>query len=298
MREKNGGKNNRIWLALCLVLLVVAVVAGGICAAGKLVERSADADREKLVAKVNDVPENETVSAFTEKPETEDAAESVRTWADYTLEEKYSAYLEVYGIEIPRKNLDFEDLRENTNEDIYAWLHVPGTKVDDPVVQHPTDDSYYLNYNLDGSKGYPGGIYTEATYNSKDFSDRMTVIYGHNMKNDSGFGSLHDFEDEDFFNENRYIFIYTEDDVLVYEIFAAYAASNNHIIAGHDWNDESWGQYLTDTLSMSGESDHSLDSYSFNANNRVLTLSTCIRNTPTQRYLVQGVLLNAEKGAE
>lgn len=39
-------------------------------------------------------------------------------------------------------------------------------------------------HNIDGSYGYPGCIYTE-NLNSKDFTDNNTVIYGHNMKNDS-----------------------------------------------------------------------------------------------------------------
>lgn len=48
-------------------------------------------------------------------------------------------------------------------------------------LQYPTGNSYYLNYNLDGSKGYPGCIYSE-NYNVKDFSDPNTVLYGHNKK--------------------------------------------------------------------------------------------------------------------
>ena len=41
-----------------------------------------------------------------------------------------------------------------------------------------------LDHCIDGSYGYPGCIYTE-NLNRKDFTDNNTVIYGHNMKNDS-----------------------------------------------------------------------------------------------------------------
>ena len=114
----------------------------------------------------------------------------------------------------------FEELQA-VNPDIYAWITVPGTVIDYPILQHASDNSYYLMHNIDGSYGYPGCIYTE-NMNSKDFTDNNTVIYGHNMKNGSMFAQLHKFEDPDFFNENREVLIYLPDEVLHYTIFAAH----------------------------------------------------------------------------
>lgn len=291
---KQNNQRKKIWLILAMAFLLAAIISGGIWLHEYRVQMRAQGEREELTELVNNVPEETESTASPETP-AETATpepEPVKEWKDYTLEEKYQAYLDTYGIEVPEKNLDFEELRETVNSDIYAWIYVPGTNVDDPVVQHPTDDAYYLNYNLDGSKGYPGGIYTEPSCNSKDFSDRMTVIYGHNMKNGKGFGTLHNFEDSAFFDENRYIYIYLPDDIKVYEIFAAYEGSNNHIIYGHEWDDTSWVQYLSDTLLVDGKKDNRLDSYEFQSDDLVLTLSTCVRNVPNKRYLVQGVLLN------
>ena len=70
------------------------------------------------------------------------------------------------------------------NPDVYAWITVPGTEIEYPILQHPSDNSYYFMHNIDGSYGYPGCIYTE-NLNSKDITDNNTVIYGHNVKNDS-----------------------------------------------------------------------------------------------------------------
>ena len=125
------------------------------------------------------------------------------------------------GISVPEKNLDWNALWEQ-NEDIYAWIYIPNTNIDYPVLQHATDDTYYLEYNLDGSKGRPGCIYSEHKYNSKDFMDFNTALYGHNMRVGTMFATLHNFEDSTFFNENRYIYIYLPDGtVYVYDIFAA-----------------------------------------------------------------------------
>ena len=86
------------------------------------------------------------------------------------------------------------------NSDTVGWIEIPGTKVDYPILQSSTDDSYYLNHNIDGSEGYPGSIYTES-YNGKTFEDFNTVIYGHNMKDDTMFGDLHSYEDSAFMKE-------------------------------------------------------------------------------------------------
>lgn len=86
--------------------------------------------------------------------------------------------------------VDFAALWEQ-NEDVYAWITVPGTLVDYPVLQHPSDDEYYLHHTIDHVEGLPGSIYSE-TVNAKDFTDMNTILYGHNMKNDTMFGSLHE----------------------------------------------------------------------------------------------------------
>lgn len=287
------GNVRLIWLTAATLLMIAAVVSGLIWLRQESVRNQAQDQRSELAEQVN--PAEETVpveESEDEEPEIPEPEEIEKSWEEYTLEEKYEAYFDTYGIIVPEKNLDFEELQAEVNEDIYAWIYVPETNIDDPIVQHPTDDSYYLNYNLDGSKGYPGGIYTEGSCNGKDFSDRMTVIYGHNMINGSGFGSLHNFEKETVFEESRYIFIYLPDDIMVYEIFAAYEGSSAHIIYNHAWDDESWVQYLGDTLLLTGDKDRAVDFYEFEADDLVLTLSTCIRNSPNQRYLVQGVLLD------
>lgn len=78
--------------------------------------------------------------------------------------------------------VDFEVL-QTENKDIIAWLHCPDTKINYPVAQSE-DNSYYLRRLLDGSWNTAGTIFMDYR-NSADFSDRHTVIYGHNMKNDT-----------------------------------------------------------------------------------------------------------------
>ena len=200
--------------------------------------------------------------------------------------------LEQLGIEVPEKKLDWKELHK-TNKDIYAWIYIPNTQVDYPILQHDTDDDYYLNYNLDGSKGYPGCIYTQYRYNEKDFTDFNTLIYGHDMKNGTMFHTLHNFEDRSFFEKNRYIYIYTPEYTYVYDIFAAYVFSDVHILNYYsDITEDQRQEYLDDVFGIRDMSAHFREDVEVTTDSRLVTLSTCIGGRPNNRYLVQGVLVN------
>lgn len=201
------------------------------------------------------------------------------------------------GIEIPEKNIDFASLQEQ-NPDIYAWIYVPGTDVDYPVLQHPTDDSYYLERNVDGSIGKPGCIYTESI-NSKDFTDSHTVLYGHNWSRKGTevtgtmFTSLHNFEDGQVFEDNPYFFIYTPDKTYVYQIFGAYEFIAIHLLKSFDLSTkEIFQEYLDSIFDIRDMDAHIRRDVEVTADNHIVTLSTCVNGDDNMRYLVQGVLLN------
>ena len=190
--------------------------------------------------------------------------------------------------------VDFAGMWE-TNEDVYAWITVPGTVIDYPILQHATDNTYYLNYNIDGSYGYPGCIYTE-NMNSKEFTDNNTVIYGHNMKNGTMFAGLHKFEDAAFFEEHTKVFIYTPEKELTYTIFAAYIYDDRHLLYSFDFaNQEVYATYLEDIRNMRSMNALIRDDVAVTAEDKIITLVTCIGNQPEKRLLVQAVL---DKGEE
>ena len=229
------------------------------------------------------LPPETPAQASEESSETGEQVES-------TEEEEPAPDLSIYGV--TDKTVDFEALKAEVNPDIYAWITVPGTVIDYPVLQHPDEMDYYLEYNLDGSKGYPGCIYTQRM-NAKDFNDPNTVLYGHNMKNGTMFAALHKYKDPTFFNDNKYIHIYTEDNrILVYEIFAAYVYTDMHLLIGFDLHTESGIQYYFDSIRTNEGISNVFDNdIELDADSKVITLSTCISNKPKNRFLVQGVLI-------
>ncbi|MEE0945921.1 MAG: class B sortase [Acutalibacteraceae bacterium] len=187
--------------------------------------------------------------------------------------------------------IDFSALKER-NEDVYAWIRIPDTKVDYPILQSgDKPENYYLNHNIDGEYEFAGCIYTQKL-NSKDFSDPNTVIYGHNMKNGTMFKALHKFRNKDFFEANKYIYIYTPGHILTYEIYAAYKFDNRHLLYSYNYDDkEVFKEYVEMTKNPKSTIVNVRSETQVTENDKIITLSTCI-NDDNYRYLVQGVLID------
>lgn len=187
--------------------------------------------------------------------------------------------------------IDFKSLQQ-TNPDIYAWINIPDTNINYPIAQSATDNAYYLNNTIDGKAGLPGSIYTE-NYNSKDFSDFNTLIYGHDMLDGSMFQNLHKFEDPAFFKAHPKVYIYTPDKKRTYEIFQAVVYDDRHILKSFDFTKENQRQdYLDSLKSVRDLSSIYNDSVAVNTDSKIITMSTCIGNKPDNRFLVGAVLVD------
>lgn len=185
---------------------------------------------------------------------------------------------------------------EKKNPETYAWITVPGTPIDYPVVQHATDDAYYLTHDIEGEENIYGAIFTESI-NKEKFTDPLTVVYGHNMRDGSMFGSLKNFSEDSFFEENHQITISLKTgEVLTYEIVAAYKYPADHILSAFDFStDDKVADYLEKVPTFVKEYG---GNYRENPSLKapVITLSTCTSSQDDYRYLVQGVLV--EKKSE
>lgn len=191
--------------------------------------------------------------------------------------------------------IDFEALWE-VNKDVYAWISVAGTIIDYPILQHPTDNTKYLNYNIDGSHGLPGCIYTE-NMNAKDFSDPHTVIYGHNMRNGTMFAKLHEFRKNDFFEKNRDITIYLPEGEITYKIFAAYVYDDRHLMYSFDFkNPDVYASYLKTVFGIRDMNANIDKDMVITKDDKIITLVTCVSGQDDKRLLVQAV--RTENGQE
>lgn len=271
-----GSKGPAVILISAAVILAVCIAAVRYISSGN---EEAQQPEPTPQLSVTNIPKE------TQQPEEEDGSEKVKTYP--SLEEADIPYVE--------KDIDIAALQADTNSDIYAWICIPDTNIDYPVLQNQEELDYYLDHNLDGSTGYPGCIYTQMM-NSKDWSDKNTVIYGHNMKNGTMFSNLHYFEDYEFFDSHPYVYIYTEDSILAYRVFAAYECSDAHVLLFNDIStDEKYQKYLDNIFESSGMRDNFNTDVELTTADRIITLSTCISGKPDRRYLVQAVLAAKEK---
>ncbi len=186
--------------------------------------------------------------------------------------------------------IDFDALKAQ-NPDIYAWITVPGTGIDYPVLQKgdaadPYDD-YYLNHTLDLREGYPGSIYSHAV-NQRDFEDPVTILYGHNLKDGSMFSGLHEFEDQEFFEKNHQILIHLPDRTVTYEVFAAVDYSDELLPCAYDFSSPGEvRRYLADVGSCAGNFREDME---VSEEDKILTLSTCYSGRDDRRLLIEAVM--------
>ena len=187
--------------------------------------------------------------------------------------------------------INFAELKEQ-NPEVYAWIYVPGTDVNLPVVQSTTDDNFYLNPNIDGDYAVEGAIYSQSM-NAADFSDPVTVLYGHNLVNGSMFSTLHYFENEDFFAQHDTMYIYTIGHILTYKVVSSYQYDDRHILNSFDFSDPSVVRtYFDYVMAPNSLVENVRQGVTLQTTDKIVQLSTCtdtVNHTDT-RYLVTGVL--------
>lgn len=186
--------------------------------------------------------------------------------------------------------IDFKELQE-INDEIYAWIYVPGTNVDYPVAQafHNGDDYFYLEHNIYKEYQFSGTIYSECQ-NTRTFNDPVTVLYGHNMINGSMFQSLHNFEDEKFFNENTTMFVFTPDKLITYLIYSCFDYDDRHILNSFHFNlSEDFMSFVDDTMEPRSAVYNVRGDVEIKDTDKLLVLSTCSNHSYNSRYLTVGV---------
>lgn len=186
-------------------------------------------------------------------------AESVTINEDTNEEKKYK--------------INFEELKQK-NSDTVAWLKVENTNIEFPIVQ-ANNNSYYLTHNFDKKYNVAGWIF--ADYKNKlDGTDRNIVVYGHNMRNNSMFGSLKDVITEEWYNneENKYITFVTENDYQTYQVFSVYQIKTEDYYIQTEFKSNEFQEFI-DTITKRSKKDFGIN---VSKEDTILTLSTCANN--------------------
>lgn len=197
--------------------------------------------------------------------------------------------------EILDRQVDFELLREK-NEDIVAWLYIPDTQVDYPICRGE-DDTYYLHHNAEKESNILGALFCSSG-NDAGLTDPHLIIYGHNMRQGQMFGELSDYESADLRNREPYVYLYTPDEVRIYQIYSVYrcAPADDTYTTGFEYRTKAYMEWLTDTIEK--ETYETGAEQMVNAGEQVLTLSTCADGDRKERLAVNCVEVEQGNGQE
>lgn len=175
-------------------------------------------------------------------------------------------------------NIDFNSIKEK-NEDAIGLLKVNGTDIEYIVVKG-NDNKYYLNHSFNKIYNKAGWIF--ADYRNKiDGTDKNLIIYGHNRRNDSMFGTLQNVLKEEWYKneENRKIIFITENNSYVYETFSVYQIEAQDDYIKTNFSEEEYSGFIE---MIKARSIYNFDIEILSTDN-ILTLSTCANDN---RYRV------------
>lgn len=188
----------------------------------------------------------------------------------------------------PMISVDFSKLKK-INPEIVGWVYIPNSEISYPLLQG-TDNDKYLHYTYDMQKSVFGSIFVDYR-NAADFSQPYTLIYGHNMKNGSMFGTLKKYNEAKFFKEHRNIYILNEKGTFQYRVFSYHVADANGRIYTTDIVDE---EDFAQHLRLITQSSYVTPDVDVTTKDKVITLSTCTGSEET-RFAVHGVYVGKYK---
>lgn len=186
--------------------------------------------------------------------------------------------------ELPPIAVDFS-LLEAADGGVAGWLYGEDTILNYPVAAG-TDNSYYLNHLLDGTRNACGTLFIDSA-NAPDFSDRNTVIHGHHMKNGSMFGWLESYREQAFFDAHAQLYLLTPNGEYRLDLIAGYTTRSE----GDGY--EKWfaddGAFLAFVNEARARSDFISD-VAVEPDDRLVTLSTCAYVFEHARYVIHARL--------
>lgn len=194
----------------------------------------------------------------------------VETSNTNTIEDEYTIPISV----------DFSTLKQE-NEDIIGWIYCENTPINYPVVQS-NDNEYYLRRLANGEYNIAGSIFMDYR-NSASLEDNNTIIYGHNMKNNTMFGSLQEYKSQEYYDNHKIMYYFTPEKNYMIKIFAGYTISVESDIYNLAVIDEKEIEGLINKSDFKSDVDIRQD-------DKIVTLSTCAYDYDGARYIVVGIL--------
>lgn len=175
------------------------------------------------------------------------------------------------------------------NDDMVAWLKIPDTGIDYPVMWTPGDEEYYLYRDFNGKDNKNGCLLLDTDSSVSPFTTNL-IIHGHNMKSGAMFGNLTDYEKESYYDSHKEIFLYTRDCMKTYEVIAVF---RSQVFKKSDTVFKFYKFFQADTQEEFDDFYNNIKKMSLydtgvtaEFGDRFITLSTCVYHVKNGRFVV------------
>lgn len=183
---------------------------------------------------------------------------------------------------------DTEEGEQPYSENTVGYLTVPGVDItNEPVLQHPTDDNFYLNHDEYDNYSIWGSYFVSNLWNYESVEKMypVSIIFGHSNGNSlhKKFSVLKKFKDVSFAREHRYIYLTLGEEQSRWKIFAVadYPVEPTYVIANPDED-----YFRAEIENMKALSYNKYDT-SVDVGDKILILSTCSGdNDYSTRFIV------------
>lgn len=181
-----------------------------------------------------------------------------------------------------------KELKQKSNQmnldysDSIAWLYIPNTNINHPIMQS-NDNQFYVHHAFDGSYLYSGSIFLDCRC-EKDFSDKVNMVYGHNMQNGSMLAEILNYTNKDYFNNHQYGWLTTNEAVYMIEFFSIARVSHTDSIYEMNISKEQWLKRLKTVSLLDTE-------FEISEEDALVSLSTCSYEFENARTILTGKLI-------
>ena len=178
-------------------------------------------------------------------------------------------------------SVDFEGLLAE-NSDVVGWIYSEDTQINYPVMRGDSNETY-LHTMINGEYNSAGSIFMDFRC-QPDLSDYNTILYGHHMKNGSMFASLHQYTNQSFYDEHKFMWYLTPDHVYRLDVIAGYIGDAEAEVYTIFQNTDELDHYLSFAASHSTFTPESVTEDI----NGIVVLSTCSYDSDV-RFTVSAV---------
>lgn len=187
--------------------------------------------------------------------------------------------------DVEKYNVNFEELKQ-TNSDTIAWIKVNGTNIEYPIVK-TTNNDYYMTHTFNKKYNSAGWVFMEFR-DKFDGTDNNIVIYAHNRRDGSMFGTLKNILTEEWqSNTNNFTIPFiTENEKGEYQVFSVYTIEEEDYYITTKFKKSNDFEKFLDTIKSRSMKDFGIE---VGTNDQILTLSTCADNNKYR------VVLHAKK---